>query len=114
MLVPVAFLVQVIFNVGLGLMLSPLCMLYPDMHRLVRVFTTLYRYLSPVIYGLSRWKRSLLTHEDWPDWMLFGDETWPEWILTLFELNPLAGILDVYHRVLFPDDSTVAALLPDR
>ena len=34
---------------------------------------------------------------------LFGDETWPVWILRLFELNPLTGILDIYHRVFFPN-----------
>src|SRR5215203_192071 len=50
--IPVAFAVQFVFNLGLALTLSPMCMLYPDVHRVVRVFATLYRYLSPVIYGL--------------------------------------------------------------
>jgi ABC-2 type transport system permease protein len=113
LLVPVAFLVQGIFNVGLGLMFAPLSMLYPDVQRLLKVFSQLYRYLSPVLYGVVALEAILASpSKTWPDWMLFGDETWPEWILTLFKLNPMAGILDVYHSVLFPDDSTGAALLP--
>lgn len=105
--VPLVFAVQFVFNVGLGLTLSPACMLYPDVHRLVRVFSTLYRYLSPVIYGLVTLENALQgpagDPHQWPEWMLFGDETWPSWIVTLYSLNPMAGILNAYHAVLFPD-----------
>ncbi len=97
---PVAFAVQFLFNVGLGLMLSPLCMLYPDIHRIVRVFTTLYRYLSPVIYGLGT-LTLVISERGWPDWL--------EWV---YALNPLVGILNTYHAVLFPDNTdNVVALL---
>ena len=113
LIVPVAFLVQGVFNIGLALMFAPLSMLYPDVQRLIRVFTQLYRYLSPVLYGVVALEKILADPaKDWPSWMLFGDETWPEWLLTLYKLNPMAGILDVYHSVLFPDNSTGAALLP--
>jgi ABC-2 type transport system permease protein len=97
---PVAFAVQFLFNVGLGLTLSPLCMLYPDVHRIVRVFTTLYRYLSPVIYGLGA-----LT-------LVFEARGWPAWLEWVYALNPLVGILNTYHAVLFPDNTdNVVALL---
>ncbi len=99
-LIPLAFAVQFLFNVGLALTLSPLCMLYPDVHRIVRVFTTLYRYLSPVIYGL-------VTLE-----LVLERNNWPEWLLTVYALNPLVGILNAYHSVLFADDTdNVVALL---
>ncbi|MEO8107710.1 MAG: ABC transporter permease [Actinomycetes bacterium] len=111
LIIPVAFAVQFLFNVGLGLSLSPLCMLYPDVHRVVRVFAMLYRYLSPVIYGVATLELSL-SSQAWPSWMLVGDETWPEWILKVYALNPLAGILNAYHAVLFPDEAPdVLALL---
>jgi ABC-2 type transport system permease protein len=99
-LIPLAFAVQFLFNVGLALTLSPLCMLYPDVHRIVRVFTTLYRYLSPVIYGL-------VTLE-----LVLERNNWPEWLLTVYALNPLVGILNAYHSVLFADttDNVVALL----
>ncbi len=99
-ILPLAFAVQFLFNVGLALTLAPLCMLYPDVHRVVKVFTTLYRYLSPVIYGLGL-LTEVLDRNDLPDSLL--------WV---YALNPLVGILNTYHAVLFPDNtSDVAALL---
>ena len=113
LLVPVAFLVQGILNVGLALFFAPMSMLYPDIQRVVRVGAQMLRYLSPVLYGIV-FLEDLLKDptKSWPSWMLFGDQTWPEWVLRLYELNPMAGILDVYHSVLFPNNSTGAALLP--
>lgn len=100
-LVPVGFVVQGIFNVGLGLGLSPLSMLYPDIQRIVRVFAQMYRYLSPVIYGIVTLKDTLV------------EQDLPSWILTVYKLNPLAGILDLYHAVAFPLNSSGASLLGD-
>lgn len=100
LILPVAFAVQFLFNVGLGLTLSPLCMLYPDVHRIVRVFTTLYRYLSPVIYGLAALAA------------VFETRGWPAWLEWVYALNPLVGILNTYHAVLFPRNTdNVLALL---
>lgn len=108
LLVPVAFFVQGIFNVGLGLLLSPLCLLIPDMSRVVRVFTTMYRYLSPVIFSVGWFVYKIQSEGDkFPSWMCFG-KPYPEWIIWLFKANPLTGILDIYHRVFF--DQTVEGL----
>jgi ABC-2 type transport system permease protein len=98
-IIPVAFVVQFIFNVGLGLTLSPACMLYPDIHRVVRVFATLYRYLSPVIYGLAFFEE------------VVHDEGWPHWVVWAYSLNPLVGILNAYHAVIFPDNTENVVLL---
>lgn len=108
--VPLALAVQFLFNVGLSLTLAPMSMLYPDVQRVVRVFTTLYRYLSPVIYGLVTLELALQAVV-WPSWMLVGDQTWPEWLVTLYSLNPLVGILNTYHAVLFPDTVDDVVLL---
>jgi ABC-2 type transport system permease protein len=108
--VPFALAVQFLFNVGLGLTLAPMSMLYPDVQRVVRVFTTLYRYLSPVIYGLVTLELALRAIS-WPSWMLVGDQTWPEWLLTVYSLNPLVGILNAYHAVLFPKTVNDVVLL---
>jgi ABC-2 type transport system permease protein len=88
-LLPVAFLVQFIFNVGLGLVLAPACMLYPDIHRVVRVFSTMYRYLSPVVYGLATLE------------VMIKHQGLPSWVLRVYELNPMVGILNAYHAVVF-------------
>lgn len=102
LMLPAAFFVQGIFNIGLGLFLSPLCLLIPDMSRVVRVFTTMYRYLSPVIFGVGYFVYKIQTEGDkFPSWMCFG-KPYPEWIIVLFKANPLTGILDIYHRVFFP------------
>jgi ABC-2 type transport system permease protein len=97
--IPLAFVVQFIFNLGLALTLSPLCMLYPDVHRVVRVFSTLFRYMSPVIYGLATLE------------VIIRQRGWPSWILTLYELNPMVGILNTYHAVMFPDNTDRVFLL---
>jgi ABC-2 type transport system permease protein len=98
-LLPVALGVQFVFNIGLALTLSPSCMLYPDIHRVVRVFATLYRYMSPVIYGLAALKVTL------------DDAGWPSWVFKVYCLNPLAGILNAYHAVIFPNDTQHVVLL---
>jgi ABC-2 type transport system permease protein len=99
LLLPVAFVVQFVFNLGLAFLLSPACMLYPDIHRVVRVFATLYRYLSPVIYGL----------------MFFQSQIdrigLPEWVVWVYSLNPMVGILNAYHAVIFPNNTEKVVLL---
>ena len=101
--IPIAFGVQFVFNLGLAFTLAPMCMLYPDVHRVVRVFATLYRYLSPVLYGLVALEVRL-SDRSWPSWMLLGDQTWPEWLYWLYCLNPLVGILNAYHAVIFAEN----------
>ena len=109
---PIAFAVQFIFNLGLAMTLSPMCMLYPDVHRIVRVSSTLYRYMSPVIYGLLALEASLSNPNiQWPSWMLVGDETWPHWLFWVYCLNPLVGILNAYHAVIFPQASDDVVIL---
>jgi ABC-2 type transport system permease protein len=97
--VPLAFAVQFVLNLGFGFTLAPACMLYPDIHRVVRVFATLYRYLSPVIYGL-------VLLED-----VIDTRGWPQWIVDVYALNPMVGILNTYHAVIFPENATDVFLL---
>ncbi len=113
LIIPLAFVVQFVFNIGLMMTLSPLCTLYPDVHRVVRAFSRLYRYLSPVVYGVAFLETILSDPEkSWPSWMLFGNETWPQWLMGVYALNPLVGILNAYHAVFFPNNADhVLALL---
>ena len=97
---PLAFLVQFVLNLGFAFTLAPACMLYPDIHRVVRVFSTLYRYLSPVIYGYLVLETAI------------DSRGWPSWIVDVYSLNPMAGILNAYHAVIFPENTKdVLALL---
>lgn len=88
--IPLAFVVQFVLNLGFAFTLSPTCMLYPDIHRIVRVFATLYRYMSPVIYGLAGLQA------------ISDERGWPSWVVHFYALNPLVGILNTYHAVIFP------------
>jgi ABC-2 type transport system permease protein len=96
---PLAFAVQFVLNLGFAFSLAPTCMLYPDIHRVVRVFATLYRYLSPVIYGLGLLQA------------VIDDNGWPQWVVDVYALNPMVGILNAYHAVIFPENAEDVLLL---
>ena len=87
------------------LTLAPMSMLYPDVHRVVRVFTTLYRYLSPVIYGLVTLELALQAVRSWPSWMLVGDQTWPEWLADALRAQPARRDLEHLPRGPLPDNT---------
>jgi ABC-2 type transport system permease protein len=85
LLVPVAMLVQFTYNIGLGLGLSPLATLSPDVEKLLRLFAQTYRFITPVIYSI------LLVPVVWHGLPL----------RKLYTLNPMVGILGVYHGMFF-------------
>lgn len=85
---PLAMLLQMMFLVGVGLILAPLTVLYTDVERLIRVLTRIMFYLSPVIYGVGD--------------VYKGDRV-PEWLQRIYVLNPLSGIFDLYRAAFFPD-----------
>ncbi|PCJ38073.1 MAG: ABC transporter [Cellvibrionales bacterium] len=78
---------------------------YRDMSQLLPIALSLLMYGSPVIYPLSLVRQKLL------DEQMAGD--WSNQLYTLYTLNPLAGIIDSFQRVLLkgmaPDFN---ALLP--
>lgn len=79
---PLAFLIQGTFLVGMGLMLAPLGVLVTDTVNFVRLATRLGFYASPIFYGLA----------DVPG-------QYRGW----YELNPMAGVIDLYRATWFPD-----------
>ena len=82
---PLAVLMQTVFLVGVGLTLAPLAVLFADIKRLLRVVMRVLFYLSPIIYGVRD-----------------VQERAPEWVSTIYVLNPLAGIFDLYRAAFFP------------
>jgi ABC-2 type transport system permease protein len=83
---PLAMLIQAVFLVGVGLALAPLAVLYSDIRRLLRVVLRVLFYLSPVIYGVRD-----------------VQDRAPEWVASLYILNPLAGVFDLYRAAFFPE-----------
>ena len=78
---------------------------YRDMAQMLPVVLSLLMYGSPVIYPLT------LVHKKLVEEQIAGD--WSNHLYTLYTLNPLAGIIDSFQRVLLkgiaPD---INALLP--
>lgn len=90
LLLPVAIVLQLILLVGLGLIVSPLCVLWGDLERTTRLILRALFYATPIIYGVA----------DLPG--IFRD-------LAVF--NPLAGIFTLYRVGLFPQEWDTLAVL---
>jgi ABC-2 type transport system permease protein len=83
---PFAMLLQALLLTGAGLLLAPLAVLYGDVQRLMRIVTRLLFYFSPIIYGVQDIKERL-----------------GPLVASVYILNPLAGIFDLYRCAFFPD-----------
>jgi len=94
LLVMPLFLVQCVFVVGLILLLAPMNVFYRDIGFIIPVGIQILMFVTPIIYPLS---------------------IVPEHFRPLYILNPLAGIIDGYRRVLLhnamPDWSSLAAAI---
>ncbi|HUR93151.1 MAG TPA: ABC transporter permease [Gemmatimonadales bacterium] len=79
-LVPVLVLIQVVMAIGLALPIATLSVFYHDVHHALPIALASLFYLSPVFYPAS---------------MV------PEALRTLYFLNPIAGLLTLYHDVIY-------------
>lgn len=77
---PLVFALELVLNIGLALLFSALTTLYTDVEHGLTVAMRLLFYLTPVLYPTSR---------------LHGA------IATIYQLNPLVGILEVHRAVWF-------------
>ena len=91
-LMPVAMLLEAVLLIGIGLILSPLTILVPDIDRLIRIGLRIGFYMSPVLYSLNNVAKVKKLH-------------------TVFSLNPLAGILSLYRAAFFPGELRWAYVL---
>jgi len=77
---PLAFVVQFVFTLGVGLLCATLCVLFRDTLYLVQSLLTVLFWFSPVFYELSVVKRA------------------PHNLYYAYLLNPLAGCIDTGRR----------------
>jgi len=89
-LVPVLILIQILLTIGLALPIATLSVFYHDVYHALPIALASLFYLSPVFYPAS---------------MV------PEAFRTLYFLNPLAGLLTLYHTVLYDGHWPSAVLL---
>ena len=89
--VPAILLIQILLTIGIVLLASALNVFYRDIRFVVPLGMQLWMYLTPVIYPLS---------------MV------PERFRALYMLNPMAGLIDSYRRVvLYAQQPNVTYLL---
>jgi len=102
--VPCIILYTMIIALTISLFGAAINVYYRDMSQLLPVALSLLMYGSPVIYPLSLVKQKLL------DEQMAGE--WSNHLYTLYTLNPLAGIIDSFQRVLLkgmaPDFNALA------
>jgi lipopolysaccharide transport system permease protein len=79
-LIPVLVLIQVVMAIGLALPIATLSVFYHDVYHALPIALASLFYLSPVFYPAS---------------MV------PESVRTLYFLNPMAGLLTLYHDVVY-------------
>lgn len=92
---PLAVVLQTVFLTGLALLLSSLNVLLRDVERLMRLGLRVLFYATPIIYPLA----------------LVRAADMPGWIKDTYELNPLVGIMELYHAVWYPQMFPSATLL---
>lgn len=83
---PVAFILQYLLLVGIGLLLAPLTVLARDMKNIIRLVVRLGFYLTPIIYSVS----------DVPEQGQF-----------LSYLNPMTGIVTLYRAGFWPQGTEI-------
>jgi len=82
-LFPLAVLLQAVLLTGIGLALAAATVLVRDLQRVVRIGLRVMFYLSPVIYSVN------------------AIDIGP--LRSLFALNPMTGIIELYRALAFPD-----------
>lgn len=87
---PLLLLVQVLLTLGVVLILSAVNVFFRDVRFLLPLLTQVWMYASPVIYSTT-----LI----------------PERLRMLYMLNPMAGLLDSYRRVILQGQPPVPAYL---
>ncbi len=77
-----AFVLQFMLTLGIGLLVAPLVIFFRDLERAVKLVLRFLFYASPIIYGVA---------------------ALPSELHVLAAFNPLSGILSLYRSAFFPD-----------
>jgi ABC-2 type transport system permease protein len=91
--IPLAMVLQLVFLTGVGLFLSSVNVMLPDVQRFMRLIQRFLFYGAPIIYPYT------LVADKLGSWV---------WI---YNLNPLVGILELYHSAWYPQVYPSATLL---
>lgn len=84
-LLPLVISVQLLFCLGLSLLISCSSVYFRDTEHIVGVLLMAWFFMSPVIYSLD-----------------YLSSNWhgPAWMIGLYKLNPMAGLITLYRRII--------------
>ncbi|MDD5556102.1 MAG: ABC transporter permease [bacterium] len=82
---PLVIALQLVFCLGLSLLISCSSVYFRDTEHIVGVLLMAWFFMSPVIYALD---------------FLAGNPRVPAWMLRLYTLNPMAGIITLYRTII--------------
>lgn len=91
---PVAMALQIVLLTGVTLLMCSLNIVLRDVERIVRILLRALFYLSPVIYPFHL----VMTKA-------------PEAVRVIYQLNPMVGVLQLYHSAFFPTEFPGTRLL---
>ncbi|MEQ6341726.1 MAG: ABC transporter permease [Gammaproteobacteria bacterium] len=102
---PLIILYTVLASLSIALIGAAMNVYYRDVATALPILLSLLMYASPVIYPLTLVKEKLLTNQ--------AAGEWSNMLYTLYTLNPIAGVIDAFQRVLLYDQPPdFAAMLP--
>jgi len=81
---PLIILIQLILAIGVSLIVSSLHVCYRDIRYLMEILLMLWFYVTPIVYSLDRVREPLIKRH----------------LFSLYNLNPMVGIISSYHKVL--------------
>jgi ABC-type polysaccharide/polyol phosphate export permease len=87
---PIPIIIEVVFAIGVVLVLSTLEVFYRDTHMLMDVVMQAWFFLTPILYPVKD-----LPSEASPLGIQFNPQVW------LFRLNPMASIINTYQDILY-------------
>jgi ABC-2 type transport system permease protein len=93
---PLAILLQAALLIGLAMLFSSANVLLRDVERFMRLVQRVLFYTAPIIYPLSRVTETAAI---------------PDWVKTLYQANPLVGIMQLHHAAWYPSEFPGPGLL---
>lgn len=77
---PVVMVIEYMITLGLTLIFSSCTVYFKDLEHIVTVLMMIWIYATPILYSIN---------------------TVPDGLKTLFELNPMTGVIESYHNILY-------------
>jgi ABC-type polysaccharide/polyol phosphate export permease len=96
---PVIILLQLVFTLGLGMLVSTLNVFLRDLRQVIPLLLLLWMFVTPIFYGIEMVERAVV------------DGKAEAWMVTLMQSNPLYHLLALYRAVFSGSPETVFPMM---